>query len=145
MLFLHKLLAKLGIQTETYKIELFKAEHSRYVVMSTVVHNTVGDITYSDVSYRIPKIIGEGVLFAKKRKEAYLAVGRAEMDLYFNEYTVRHSSSGYGPTYVLDASSMYRVAFNVVSGATYRIRFNGDKRELEIVYERGDEHEIYTY
>ncbi len=151
MLFVHNLLAKLGFQTERYKAEIFKSKHPGFIILSTCVNDAMGRpsydlMDYSWKEYIVSSIEGEGVFFARGKQEAYVAVGKAEFDLQLDEYVKRHTTSKYsGLKRVLDSSSRYRVAFDAVMGGTYRIRFHSDRHELEIVYERGEEHKIYKF
>ncbi len=149
MLLFHKLLAKLGLQTKTYKIEKFKSEHPQYIVMSTFVNDAIGqdsDCGYEWKEYKISKFEGNDVLFLKGKNQAYIAAGRVEALVQMDEYIISHILSHNGRhSATLNTSYQYHIVFDASSGGKYRIRFSGDKHELEIVYERGDEYKIYTF
>ncbi len=65
MFLLHKLLAKLGCQIETYKTEIFKSKYPKHVIISTKVYDAMGIthglMDYSWKEYRIANINGQGV------------------------------------------------------------------------------------
>lgn len=150
MFLLHKLLAKLGYQTDTYKNEIFKAQYPQHIVISTKVYDSLGRthdfMDYSWKEYRIADINGQGIFFAKGKQKVYMAVGKAEMHIQIDEFTVTRTASDHcGMQYTREASLPYHVVFDAVASGVYRFRFNSEKHELEIVYERGDEHKIYTF
>ncbi len=150
MFLYHKLLAKFGYQTETYKAEIFKSKYPHHLVIGTTVYDAMGKthdfMDYSWKEYRISDINGQGVFFARNKQKVYVEVGKVELNIQIDEYSVRHTSSEHrGIRYIHECSLIYHVVFDAVANAIYRFRFNSDKHEFEIVSERGDEHKIYTF
>ncbi len=150
MFLLHNLLAKFGHQTETYKAEIFKSQHPHHIAISTKVYDATGTthdfMDYSWKEYRISDINGQGVFFVRNKQKVYVEVGKVEMNIQIDEYSVSHTTSEHrGMRYIHECSLTYHAVFDAVANAAFRFRFNRDKHEFEIVYERGDEHKIYTF
>ncbi len=150
MFLLHNLLAKFGHQTETYKAEIFKSQHPHHITISTKVYDAMGTthdfMDYSWKKHLISDIKGQGVFFARNKQKVYVEVGKVEMYIQMDEYTVSHTASEHrGMRYIHECSLTYHAVFDAVANAAFRFRFNNDKHEFEIVYERGDEHKIYTF
>ncbi len=142
MFFLHKLLAKLGYQTNTYKIDIFKSEHPQYIVINTKLYDATGKmpdlLDYSKLNeYRISNITGQGIFFAKNKQKVYITVGKTEINLHID---LKRRGYRHGNTF----SMSYRFVFDAEAGAAYRFRLDSEKNKLEIIYEHGDKHKIYT-
>ncbi len=150
MFLLHHLLSKFGYQTETYKAEIFKSEHPHHIAISTKIYDAIGKthdrMDYSWKKHLISDIKGQGVFFARSKQKVYVEVGKVEMNIQIDEYTVGHTASKHrGMRCIHECSPTYHVVFDAVANAAYRFRFNSDKHEFEIVYEQGDEHKIYSF
>ncbi len=65
------------------------------------------------------------------------------MDLLLTEYSVTEKNKQ--RFYTVESSVQYHVVFDTIGHGTYRIRFNRDKKQLEIIHGNGDDHKIYTF
>ncbi len=142
MLWLHKLLAKIGWQTDRYKIEKFKAEHPLHVVVDTHPYDVLDND--NEKRYKISSIDGDGVLFIKGKRQAYIEQGRAEFDIQVDQYRISYMSSRRHCNYIFETFYRFRVTLDVTDGL-YRFRFDDGKNELQIVLEQGEKYKIYSF
>ncbi len=149
MVFLHKLLARLGVQTDTYKSALFCAEHPAHIVIRTDLHDATGQAHYSFERSRerntVCAITGETVFFARGKQKLYVALGKTEMDVKIEKALYVHTQARRRRKKYKRGVSVYHVIFDAVSGGAYRFRYHVDKQELELLYENGDDHKLYTF
>ncbi len=145
---IHNLFARLGYQTTAYKVEQFKAEHPEHIVIDLHLNSGSGRRRgYLDEEWKkffISKITGNNLFSALSMNKVYISVGNAEMDIEVSEYTVDLNRSRRNE-FEYNFSLRYHVIFDAIHDGEYRFRYDGDKHILELVYERGDEHKIYTF
>ncbi len=149
MFFLHKLLFRLGIESDTYKVERFKAAHPAYIVIDTKLYNATGDAHYLGEKRReyrtVCAVTGKTVFFARKKQKLYVALGKTEMDMQIENNMYEKSSTSNRSEKYAQGISVHHINFDAVREGSYRFRFHADRQAPELVYDCGDSHKIYTF
>ncbi len=110
MFALHQFLANIGFETETYKTEVFKSEHPQYLVIDTCLQDALGEDESVPQLFRMAKITGKGVYFARSKHKVYVAAGKADMRIRVDRYGIRLVRRRGKSNWVLEQSMRYRAA-----------------------------------